>query len=117
MNKIYTWGCNPQALRLQAQNSRRARHHGATANSNAGSSNQSSSTLYGNNTLHRSTHSHGSIQQSHLLPNIINSVDEAIVEVIYHLFYINYCYIVYFFLSFKKIQIPKILCSWILKKS
>ncbi|KAF8791481.1 Ultraviolet-B receptor UVR8 like protein [Argiope bruennichi] len=80
INKVYTWGCNPQALRLQAQNSRRARHHGS--NHNSGSSNPSSSAVVVNNSLHRSTHANGTIQQSHLLPNLVNvsSIDDTIIQ-------------------------------------
>ncbi|CAL1300518.1 unnamed protein product, partial [Larinioides sclopetarius] len=80
INKVYTWGCNPQALRLQAQNSRRARHHGA--NHNSSSPNHSSSAVMVNNSLHRATHVNGTIQQSHLLPNLVNisSIDDTIIQ-------------------------------------
>ncbi|GFY45525.1 x-linked retinitis pigmentosa GTPase regulator homolog [Trichonephila inaurata madagascariensis] len=78
-NKVYTWGCNPQALRLQAQNSRRARHHGINQNS---SSNHTVSSVMINNSLHRTAHANGTVQQSHLLPNLVNisSIDDAIVQ-------------------------------------
>ncbi|KAG8181594.1 hypothetical protein JTE90_013556 [Oedothorax gibbosus] len=76
-NQIYSWGCNPQALRLQAQNSRRARHHGSSSSS----SNHGSNSAFGNSAPHRHTHTPVAAQLSHLLPNVINSVDEAIIEI------------------------------------
>ncbi|GIY76864.1 hypothetical protein CDAR_513182 [Caerostris darwini] len=79
-NEVYSWGCNPQALRLQAQTSRRARHHGVNQNSN--SPNQSSSAIMVNNSIQKSVPVNGTIQQSHLLPNLINisSLDDPITE-------------------------------------
>ncbi|XP_015916558.2 uncharacterized protein [Parasteatoda tepidariorum] len=79
-NKIYTWGCNPQSLRIQAQNSRRARQHGTNTSLNSrlspGSTNGSS--------LHqRSSNVNNAVQQSHLLPNLLNTslINDDITEV------------------------------------
>ncbi|XP_054722034.1 uncharacterized protein LOC129231695 [Uloborus diversus] len=80
-NNIYTWGCNPQALRLQAQNSRRARQHGNALSQNS-RSNHVSSSYVDNTLLQRTSNSNGTLQQSHLLPNLVNSssISESIVE-------------------------------------
>lgn len=66
-NKVYTWGSNPQALRLQAQSSRRARQQSS-------SHSLDSSYLSSNSKVMspRSTNAFSSLQQTHLLPNLVD---------------------------------------------
>ncbi|KFM80414.1 X-linked retinitis pigmentosa GTPase regulator-like protein, partial [Stegodyphus mimosarum] len=81
-NRMYTWGCNPQALRLQAQNSRRARHQGNILYQNSRSSNYVASTIMNNSALRRSGDVNETLQQSHLLPSLVNttSVTDTIIQ-------------------------------------
>lgn len=65
-NKVYIWGCNPQALRLQAQCSRRARLQTSASES----SNQSHLNRQHNNS---SQTPHSSLNQNHILPSVVNT--------------------------------------------
>lgn len=81
-NKLYCWGCNPQALRMQAQNSRRARQHGNILAQNSRSSNHISASYMSSNVAQRSPHINGTLQQNHLFPNLVNisSITSSITE-------------------------------------
>ena len=68
---------------MQAQNSRRARQHGNILAQNSRSSNHIGASFAGSNVSQRSPLINGTLQQSHLLPNLVNisTIASSITEV------------------------------------